>query len=109
MARFITGRGSTTATTPNITSDQRCIGHGCRRSGIKLSINSAGLECVLSRCRTRSVFLTPICRLLMYNKSSQNYIPSRLRNTANPDFASEQKGLTAESDLKHHVDLLTAH
>ena len=72
------------ATMPNIISGRRCIGLECRRSTIKLSINSAGLECVLSRCRTRSVFLTPICRLLIYDKSSENYIPSRLPSTASP-------------------------
>jgi hypothetical protein len=72
------------ATMPNIISGQKCIGLGCRRSAIKLSSNSASLECVLSRCRTRSAFLTPICRLLIYDKSIENYIPSRLPSTASP-------------------------
>ena len=54
---------------------------------IKSSINSAGLECVLSKCRTRSVFLTPICPLLIYDKSLENYIPSRLPSTDNPDLS----------------------
>ena len=90
------------ATMPNIISGRRCIGLECRRSAIKLSSNSAGLECVLSRCRTRSVFLTPICRLLIYHKSIENYIPSRLPSAASPTCV-RAKGLTAESDLKHHA------
>ena len=89
------------ATTPNIISGRRCIGLECRRSAIKLSINSEGLESVLSRCRMRSVFLTPIYRLPIYDKS-QNYIPSRLPSTASPTYV-RAKGLTAESDLKHHA------
>ena len=93
------------ATMPNIISGRRCIGLECRRSAIKLSSNSAWLECVLSRCRTRSVFLTPICRLLNYDKSIENYIPSRLPSTAIPTCV-RSKGLRAESDLEHHALLV---
>ena len=90
------------ATTPNIISGQRCIGLECRRSAIKSSSNSARLECVLSRCRTRSVSLSLICRLPIYDESLEGYIPSRLPSTENPDL-SQIKRLAAESDLKHHA------
>ena len=65
---------------PNIISGPRYIGLECRRCAIKLSSNSAGLGCVLSRCRTHLGFLIRIYRLLIYDKSSDNYIPSRLLN-----------------------------
>src|SRR4029077_12089231 len=96
------------ATMPNIISDLRCIGLECRRSAIELSSNSARLACVLSRCRTRLVFLTPICRLLIYDKGLENYIPSRLPSRASRTCV-RAKGLTAESDLKHHAYSSTAH
>jgi hypothetical protein len=35
--------------------------------------------------------LTPICRLLIYDKSSENYIPSRLPKHGNPDFRQIKK------------------
>jgi hypothetical protein len=35
--------------------------------------------------------LTPICRLLIYDKSSENYIPSRLPSHGKPDVRQSNK------------------
>src|SRR5439155_16590865 len=79
MTSFTTGPGSLTVTTPNIISDQRCIGPEYKPFVIKFSNSNALLGCARSSLRTRSAFLTLICRLPSDhdgNGSSPNRLPS---------------------------------
>src|ERR1700736_193449 len=78
------GFGFLTATTPNIISGQKFIGHGCRRSASKSPNNNGWPVCVSLSRRMPSAFSIRICLLEKRKKTSPDrFAPSALK-ASNP-------------------------